>query len=346
MNKFESDYVAGAHPAVIKALSATNAERSTGYGFDEYSKKARTTILEQCGLDSKSEVHFFVGGTLTNRVLLDIVLESYQAVIATDLSHIFTHESGAIEALGHKVLPLKNKDGKIDADSVEEYMSIYTDSQKKVHIAEPGAVYVTQPTELGTLYTKNELIELAEVCKKYSLFLYLDGARLAYALGSEYNDVTLKDIAEIVDCFYIGGAKCGALLGEAGVIKPNIKCKSISTAIKRHGALVAKGRVVAMQFQTLFTDNLYIKIGHRANLLAKKIYDGMKKLGYEFLTPVQTNQCFVILTDSQRKNFKKNGFDLGIWDTIGKKQVTRIITDWMLDDKDIEQFLDIARKAV
>lgn len=347
MNIFDSDYMVGAHSDVLKSIIDTNNLRTSGYGQDEYTQAARDVILEKCGLSSdNANIYFFIGGTLTNKVLLDIILESYQAVISADSAHIFIQESGAIEALGHKVIALKGKNGKLSAEVIDEYMKFYLSSQHRIHLVEPGCVYITQPNELGALYTLLELKAISDVCKKYNLLLYIDGARLAYALGSPKNNVLLKDIAEFADCFYIGGAKCGALMGEAGVIKSSIRKSHFMTNIKRHGALFSKGRVVAVQFLALFKDDLYTKIGKIAYSTSSMLYDNMKKMGYNFYIDCQSNQNFVIFTPRQIEKFKTKGYDFSIWDNIDGNQITRLITDWTFTKDDIDKFLKVAKECV
>ena len=282
---FASDYMEGAHPAIMKKLMETNLEKTVGYGQDPYTEDAKEKIRKACNAP-EAEVFLLVGGTQTNATVIDALLKSYQGVVAADTGHIATHESGAIEFGGHKVLTVPQKDGKISAQQIEKLVKDFYDDANYEHMVMPGMVYISQPTEYGTLYSREELAVLSKVCRENHLPLYVDGARLAYALASPENDVTLTDLAELSDVFYIGGTKCGALFGEAVVIPQKGRIPHFFTIIKQHGALLAKGRIAGIQFGELFTDGLYLRIGKPAMEAAEQIKDALKKSDPVILEPV------------------------------------------------------------
>ena len=282
---FASDYMEGAHPAIMKKLMETNLEKTVGYGQDPYTEDAKEKIRKACNAP-EAEVFLLVGGTQTNATVIDALLKSYQGVVAADTGHIATHESGAIEFGGHKVLTVPQKDGKISAQQIEKLVKDFYDDANYEHMVMPGMVYISQPTEYGTLYSREELAALSKVCRENHLPLYVDGARLAYALASPENDVTLTDLAELSDVFYIGGTKCGALFGEAVVIPQKGRIPHFFTIIKQHGALLAKGRIAGIQFGELFTDGLYLRIGKPAMEAAEQIKDALKKSDPVILEPV------------------------------------------------------------
>ena len=262
---FACDYMEGTHPAILQKLVETNLEKTGGYGLDPYCDAAKEKIKAACGCP-EGEVFFLVGGTQTNATVIDALLKSYQGVIAAEIGHVSVHEAGAIEADGHKVLTLPHDNGKISADQVRGLLDGFYNDANHDHMVMPGMVYISHPTEYGTLYTLEELTELSNVCHENHIPLYMDGARLAYALACSENQLTLADIARLCDIFYIGGTKCGALFGEAVVIpKPGL-IPHFFTIIKQHGALLAKGRLLGIQFDTLFTDSLYEKVGAPAVL--------------------------------------------------------------------------------
>lgn len=290
---FKSDYTAGAHPAVMSALCETNMLHSAGYGDDEFSADAAAAILEACGIPD-GRVHFFVGGTQTNAVAIDRLLDRNDGVICADTAHINVHEAGAIELGGHKVLALPSSDGKISANKVEEYISAYRNDATRMHIVRPAMVYITYPTELGTLYDLAELEEISALCRREDIPLYIDGARLSYGLAAN-EDVTLREIAALADVFYIGGTKCGALLGEALVTRRPELLPRFGSVMKMHGVLLAKGRLLGVQFKTLFTDDLYMKIGRRAVAMAMRIKDLFVSRGYPLYIDSPTNQQFFVL---------------------------------------------------
>ena len=293
---FASDYTQGAHPAILKALADTNFETSAGYGTDKYCEAARRKIRAACGCE-KVAVWFVSGGTQANLTVLDALLRPWEGVLSADTGHIGGHEAGAIELTGHKVLTVPHKNGKLTADAAEAFAKNYFGDANREHMVCPGAIYISQPTEYGTLYTLKELTALRKVCDEFGLKLYLDGARLAYALGSEQNDVTLPDLARLCDVFYIGGTKCGALLGEAIVIPDPALLPRFFTQMKQHGALLAKGRVLGLQFDALFTDGLYLSLGKNAVQRAKEMVNLFTAHGYKEFCPRETNQVFLLLED-------------------------------------------------
>ncbi|MEE1113740.1 MAG: beta-eliminating lyase-related protein [Eubacterium sp.] len=291
---FTSDYMQGAHPNILARLIETNMTAAPGYGEDEFCLSAKEMIRTACACPD-AEIHFLTGGTQANATVIDAVLASYQGVLASESGHINVHEAGAIELGGHKVLALPEHLGKITAGQVRDAVHAYETDPSRDHIIMPGMVYISQPTEYGSLYSLDELTALSEVCREKRLPLYVDGARLAYALAAPENDVTLADLARLTDIFYIGGTKCGALLGEAVVIPKAGTIPHFFTIIKQHGALLAKGRLLGIQFSELFRDDLYLTIGNTAIRSARKIREALKANGYRLFIDSPTNQTFVIM---------------------------------------------------
>ena len=293
---FNNDYSEGCHPKILEALTRTNYEQTLGYGEDEYCAQAAKKIRTLCGREDAA-VHFLVGGTQTNMTVIAAALRPHQGVLCAGSGHINAHETGAAEATGHKVLPLPSRDGKIHAGQVREAVLSHRGDSSFEHTVQPKMVYISNPTELGTLYTKAELTALRDTCRELGLYLFLDGARLGYGLMAKDNDLTLKDIGDCCDVFYIGGTKVGALFGEAVVItNPELK-GDFRYLIKQRGGMLAKGRLLGIQFDTLMTDNLYFDISAHAIALAEKLENTFKELGVPFLVPVQSNQLFPILPD-------------------------------------------------
>lgn len=297
MYLFHNDYSEGCHPAVLEALVKTNLEQTPGYGEDGYCRRAADRIRTLCA-DERLAVHFLVGGTQANLTVIDAALRPHQAAVGASSAHIHVHETGAVEATGHKVLALPSRDGKIAANQVEQLVSAHRASDSFEHEAQPKLVYISNPTELGTLYSLAELEELSAVCRKLGLYLFLDGARLGYGLAAKGNDVTLADLARLCDVFYIGGTKVGALFGEAVVIKNPAIAEDFRYLIKQHGGMLAKGRLLGVQFDTLFTDGLYFSIADQADRLADRIRGTLDSLGYPYLVSGVTNQIFPILPDA------------------------------------------------
>lgn len=337
---FNCDYMAGAHPEVLQALCDTNLNKSVGYGFDSYTTRAREAILEACGLE-EGAVYFMQGGTQTNKTVIDRLLSKNDGVLCCDSGHINVHEAGAIEADGHKVMAIPGKDGKLSAESISLYMENFLADETKEHMVRPAMVYISHPTEFGTLYSHQELTEISGTCSKYGMHLFIDGARLAYGLASEKTDVSLRDIASLADVFYIGGTKCGALFGEAVVTgRPNLLPRFMSV-MKLHGALLAKGRLLGVQFLTLFSDDLYMRIGRHADRLARKLKDGFVAKGYRTFIDSPTNQQFFVLPNDVIDRLSQQvGFEL--WGPKGESEsIVRFVTDWSTTEEDVESLLNI-----
>lgn len=295
---FESDYMQGAHPAVLEALVKTNMEPMSGYGADRFTASAAEKLREACACPG-AEIFFTVGGTQTNRTVIDTMLAPYEGVAAAVTGHIATHEAGAIEAGGHKVLPLPHHYGKLDAGELRTMLETFHADANREHMVFPGMVYISHPTEYGTLYSRAELTAVAGVCRDYGIPLYLDGARLGYGLMCPGADVTLPDIAALCDVFYIGGTKVGALCGEALVFTKGNMPPHFQGQAKQHGALLAKGRLVSVQFDALFTDGLYFHIGAHAAEMAARLRSVLREKGCRFFLDSPTNQQFVILENDR-----------------------------------------------
>ena len=337
---FASDYTQGAHPAIMELLAETNLERTPGYGTDAYCERAKEKIRLACGAP-EAEVYFLSGGTQTNMTALDAILKKYEGVIAAETGHVSVHEAGAIEFTGHKVLALHHTLGKLDAETVENYVKGFYADGNFDHMVFPGAVYISQPTEYGTLYSLRELEALSAVCKQYGMRLYADGARLAYALGCPENDVTLPDLARLCDVFYIGGTKCGALLGEAVVIPKRGSIPHFFTIVKQHGALLAKGRVLGIQFDALFTDGLYLTLGAPAVEKAKRIKKALQEKGYTLFFDAPTNQIYVLLTDAQYAALDEK-LIMSFWEKPDADHTAvRLATSWATTDGDVERLVEI-----
>ena len=301
---FNNDYAEGCHQSILDALVKTNMEQTLGYSEDSYCAAAREKIRKACGNDNLA-VHFLVGGTQTNLTVIDAALRPHQGALCASSGHIHVHETGAVEATGHKVLALPSTDGKITARQVEQAVLAHRADGAFEHIVQPKLVYISNPTELGTLYTKQELEELSVVCQKLGLYLFLDGARLGYGLMAKGNDLTMADIARLCDVFYIGGTKVGALFGEAVVIRNPALAEDFRYIIKQHGGMLAKGRLLGIQFDTLFTDDLYYKISAHADAMADRLRDTLAEIGAPLLVPGTTNQVFAILPDTLLEELAK-----------------------------------------
>lgn len=340
MISFENDYLEGAHEKVLKGLIETNLKQESGYGMDEFSKQAAEKIREAANCPN-AQIKFLVGGTQTNQVVIAALLQSYEGVIAADSGHVTTHEAGAIEYSGHKVLALPSEEGKLKPAAVGEYLATFFNDPNHEHMVFPGMVYISHPTEGGTLYTKAELTELSELCKQYGLPLYLDGARLGYGLMSADTDVTLADIAELCDVFYIGGTKIGALCGEAVVFTKENEPKQFTTIIKQHGALLAKGRLIGSQFLTLFTDDLYFEISRHAIEMAMKLKEGFVKKGYKLAIDSPTNQQFFIMDNEKLVELERQ-VKFSHWEKIDEAHtVVRAATSWATREEDIDTLLEL-----
>ena len=332
---FENDYCEGAHPAILQRLAETNMEKLPGYGTDPYCASARAKIRAACGCP-EADVFFLVGGTQANAVVIGSLLQSYQGVVAASTGHVNLHEAGAIEHAGHKVLPLPQVDGKLSAAVVEGYLRTFYQDENHEHMVFPGMVYISHPTEYGTLYSRKELEELSQVCTAYQLPLFLDGARLGYGLVCPETDVTLEDIARYTTVFYIGGTKVGALCGEA-VVFPRKAPAHFLTMVKQRGALLAKGRLLGIQFDTLFTGDLYREISRNALLTADALRQALRDKGYRFFIDSPTNQIFVILEDSTRERLAQKVV-FSFWEKFDDTHtVVRFATSWATRMEDVER---------
>ncbi len=340
---FTSDYTEGAHPDIIKKLTDTNFEQTPAYGVDIYCEKARDLIKEKCG-NKDIDVHFMVGGTQTNLTVISAALRPHQGVITAVSGHINVHETGAIESTGHKVLPISSNDGKILASQVAKLINDHYNDNDREHMVQPHMVYISNPSELGTVYSKKELYELHEVCKSNNLILFMDGARLGYGLTAAGNDLTLKDIAELCDVFYIGGTKVGALFGEAVVITNDDLKIDFRYMMKQKGGMMAKGRLLGLQFMTLFENDLYFEISEHANKLAMQIKDAFINKKYTFLCDSPTNQQFPILPDKVLETLNvKYGFSY-IKRIDANHSAVRFCTSWATDEKNVRELVgDIGR---
>jgi len=335
MLSFECDYNTGAHPKILEALIKTNMEPCPGYGNDKYTESARKKIRAVCGRED-SDVRFLTGGTQTNRIVIDSMLHNYEGVIAATTGHISAHEAGAIEASGHKVLTVPGYDGKLKASDVDALISSFYSDGAHEHMVFPGMVYISHPTEYGTLYTQSELEEISALCRRYEIPLFIDGARLGYGLMSRESDVTLQDIANLCDVFYIGGTKVGALCGEAVVFTHNNAPKHFFTTVKQNGALLAKGRLLSVQFDTLFTDDLYFEISKNAIDRAEDLKDLFKAKGYTFFKNSPTNQQFIIMSDEKIAELSPR-VRFEIWERVDAQNcAVRFCTSWATTKDDIE----------
>ena len=328
----------GAHPNVMKCLIETNGLHTVGYGRDEFTKTAEQLILSECGINNGA-VYFLEGGTQANAVVIDRLLDHNDGVLAVDTAHINVHEAGAIEANGHKIITLPNHDGKLATSDIKRYIINFYNDDTHRYMVRPAMVYLSFPTELGTVYTRNELIEISALCKEAAIPLYIDGARLAYGLAAEGGNVSLSDIAALCDVFYIGGTKCGALFGEAVVTRRPELLPQFDSLIKLHGATLAKGRLLGVQFSRLFTGNLYMSIGRHAVSLAMKLKSGFISKGYQLYIDSPTNQQFVILPNNKIEQLKAiASFEL--WGPKGENETpVRFVTDWSTTDEDVDSLL-------
>ncbi len=335
MVSFESDYIAGAHPEIIRKLTETNLESLSGYGSDHYTESARQKIRAACGLEN-AEVEFLVGGTQTNAVVISTMLADYEGVIAASTGHISSHEAGAVEYTGHEVLEIPGREGKISAEALEKYLSDFYADDNHEHMVFPGMVYISFPTEYGTLYSKKELSALSEICRRYQIPLFIDGARLGYGLMSRQSDLTLPELAKLCDVFYIGGTKVGALCGEAVVFSGAGRPKHFLTSVKKRGALLAKGRLLGIQFDTLFTDDLYFRISRHAIDMADRMKKLFQAAGLPFYLESPTNQQFVILENRQMEKLKSQ-VAFSFWEKADESRtVVRFATGWSTTEEDLD----------
>ena len=340
MISFENDYAEGAHPAVLQHLIDTNLIQQPGYGNDCWCDSAKEKIRAACAAP-EADIHFIVGGTQTNAVVIGTMLAPYEGVIAAETGHINVHEAGAIEYTGHKVLPIPQHEGKIHADELENYIARFYADGSHEHMVFPGMVYISHPTEYGTLYTREELTAISNVCRSHDIPLFLDGARLGYGLMSPGTDVDLPFLAQVCDVFYIGGTKVGALCGEAVVFPRNNAPKHFITMVKQRGAMVAKGRLLGVQFDALFTDDLYRTISAHAIDLAMKLKEGFKSKGYSLLLDSPTNQQFVILNKEQFARLGQD-FKFCVWEPVDEGHTAvRFATSWATREEDVDTLLSM-----
>lgn len=335
---FECDYTEGAHPAILKKMEETNFVQTPGYGMDVYCKSAREKIKKACG-NTEADVHFLVGGTQANFTVISSVLRPHQGVLAVETGHINVHETGAVEATGHKVLTMPSETGKMTAAQVREYYNAHWGDATHEHIVQPGMVYISHPTENGTLYNKEELVALYNTCKELELPLFLDGARLGYGLMSEAATLSLEDIAQYTDIFYIGGTKVGALFGEAVVIvNPALK-KDFRYMIKHHGGMLAKGRLLGIQFDTLFTDNLYFQVSKYADDLAMRLKKAFQKKGYALRFDSFTNQQFPVLPNDHKKKLEEK-YSFSFWEVVDENHTAvRFCTCWATKEENVAKLI-------
>ncbi len=339
MLHFDSDYLQTAHPLILERIFKSQGRCFEGYGMDAVCASAIEKIRKACRLP-EAEIYFLMGGTQTNAVCIDALIPSYQGVLCADTAHIQVHEAGAIEATGHKVLMLPGHNGKISAEAVFDHVERFYADVNWEHEVMPGMVYITHPTEYGTLYSLAELQALSRVCKEKKLRLYLDGARLGYGLASSRTDVTLPDIAHLTDAFYIGGTKVGAMMGEALVFTKQGTVSHFLTQMKRHNALLAKGWLLGMQFDVLFTDNLYLEISRQAIQLAEYLRDGLLKKGFELYIDSPTNQQFIVCSHEQLRNLREHT-TFGFWEHLPDgRVVVRLATSWATQKEDVDQLLE------
>lgn len=338
MLAFNNDYSHGAHPAVLQALVDTNMEPQPGYGTDAHTERAKQLIREACQAPD-ADVFFLVGGTQANATVIDMLLAPYEGVVAAETGHVACHEAGAIEFGGHKVLTIPGYEGKMHAEDLENYIQVFYENESYEHTVFPGAVYVSLSTEYGTLYSKAELAAIHAVCQKRQIPLFVDGARLAYALAADECDITLPELAQLCDVFYIGGTKCGALCGEAVVFTHGNMPRQFETMVKRHGAMVAKGRLNAVQFDALFTDGLYKKICAPAVRLALKLRDGLAAKGYRFAIDSPTNQQFIIVENSRLPELGGKVAYSFIEKYDAEHTVIRLATSWATTEEQIDELL-------
>jgi len=336
---FENDYCEGAHEAILHKLMETNLEKTSGYGTDPYCASAREKIRAACGCP-EADVFFLSGGTQANVIVIASMLRRYEGVVAAVTGHIHGHEAGAVEYTGHKVLALPQTDGKLSASVLQDYLETYYADANHEHMTFPGMVYISYPTEYGTLYTKAELEALHEVCARYQLPLFMDGARLGYGLASRACDLTLADLARLTDVFYIGGTKVGALCGEA-VVFPHGAPAHFMTMVKQQGGLLAKGRLLGLQFDVLFTEDLYLKISRHAIEAAETLKAALREKGYRFFLESPTNQIFVVLDNAQLKALEGKA-KFGFWEKFDDTHtVVRIATSWATRMEEIQQLIEL-----
>lgn len=337
---FESDYTEGAHPKILERLIETNMIQASGYGHDEFCESAKNKIRKTINCPN-AQIQFITGGTQTNQIVIDTMLKPFEGVISAQTGHVNSHEAGAIEYTGHKVIPIPQHEGKIDGTELNDYLETFFSDGNNEHMVFPGMVYISHPTEYGTLYTKDELTKISSVCRKNNMPLFMDGARLGYGVMAKSTDLSLEDIAELCDVFYIGGTKCGALCGEAVVFTKNNMPSHFENLVKKHGALLAKGRLLGVQFDALFTDNLYFEISKNAIDTAEALKKALKEKGYRFLLDSPTNQQFVILENKFMEELKKS-VKFNFWEKYDNNHtVVRFATSWSTKMENVEKLINL-----
>ena len=337
---FESDYTEGAHPKILERLNETNMIQASGYGHDEFCESAKNKIRKTINCPN-AQIQFITGGTQTNQIVIDTMLKPFEGVVSAQTGHVNSHEAGAIEYTGHKVIPIPQHEGKIDGTELNDYLETFFNDGNNEHMVFPGMVYISHPTEYGTLYTKNELTKISSICRKNNIPLFMDGARLGYGIMAKSTDLSLEDIAELCDVFYIGGTKCGALCGEAVVFTKNNMPLHFENLVKKHGALLAKGRLLGVQFDALFTDNLYLEISKNAIDTAEALKKALKEKGYRFLLDSPTNQQFVILENKFMEELKKS-VKFNFWEKYNKDHtVVRFATSWSTKMENVEKLINL-----
>lgn len=340
MISFASDYAEGAHPRLLERLAATNLESAPGYGADKWSERARQKIRQACACP-EAEVFFLMGGTQTNQVVIDALLPPYAGVLAAATGHVCVHEAGAIEYTGHKVLPLPSHDGKLDVADLRQWIADFHADANHEHMVFPGMAYISHPSEYGTLYTRAELAALYAACTEYGIPLFLDGARLGYALACPESDVRLPDVAALTDAFSIGGTKVGALCGEAVVFPRGGAPAHFLTRIKQHGALLAKGRLLGVQFDALFSDGLYVELGRNAIRHAATIREALRARGYRLYGTSPTNQIFLVLEDARYAALRQR-VEMSFWERVDAGHVlVRLATSWATTDAAVQALLAV-----
>lgn len=339
MQHFDSDYMEGAHPRIFERLLQENMHKNVGYACDAICASARDKIRTACNAPD-AEVHFLVGGTQTNSTVIRGLLRPHEGVLAAHTGHIAVHESGAIEAGGHKVITLPHEHGKISAATVDKYIEAFRQDESWEHMVFPGMVYISQPTEYGTIYSLKELEQLHEVCQKWQIPLFCDGARLGYGLTSAQSDVTMADLARLCDVFYIGGTKVGAMFGEAVVIRKGNLIPHFYTIIKQSGALLAKGWMLGIQFDELFSDNLYFDIARHANAEAERLRRALVEKGYSLHIDCPTNQIFVALDQEQEQRMRQ-ATTFSEWERLADgRLVVRLATSWATRSEDVDALIE------
>lgn len=339
MIRFNCDYLEGAHPRIIEALARTNMEQTVGYGCDEYCDKARDCIRRVCG-DESVDVHFLVGGTQTNLTVISSALRTHQGVLSAETGHINCHETGAIEATGHKVIALPTENGKIKAADIDAYVERYRADDAWEHVVQPKMVYISNPTETGTLYTKAELTEISESCRRNGLYLFLDGARLGYGLACRANDLDIPAITALTDVFYIGGTKVGLLFGECLVISHPALKEDLRCVIKQKGGMLAKGRLLGVQFYEMFRDGLYFEISAHAMNMAERLKKEISDLGYEFDGDSPTNQQFVKLSAKQVKLLSEEFSFENMGALPDGRVLVRFCTSWATKEENVDKLIE------